>query len=94
MPLEVRDLGAAQEDVLAGTSGRLLLLDLNLHDVRGVLDDLGDVGAVTGADLTKDTLVDPDNTTNKPVALFGCQIHHAAVLTLIITHPENTNGVE
>ena len=70
MPLEVRDLGAAQENVLAGASDRLLLLDLNLHDVRRVLDDLGDVGAVAGAHFTEDTLVDPDNTTDEPVALL------------------------
>ena len=70
MPLEVRDLGAAQEDVLAGTSGRLLLLDLNLHDVRWVLDDLGDVGAVPRADLAQDAFVDPDDAADEPVALF------------------------
>ena len=69
MPLEVGDLRAAQEDVLASLSRRLLLLDLDLHDVRRVLDDLGDVGAVAGAHFTEDTLVDPDNTTNEPVAL-------------------------
>ena len=69
MPLEVGDLRAAQEDVLAGLGGRLLLLDLELHDVRRVLDDLGDVGAVAGADLTKDTLVNPDNTADKPIPL-------------------------
>lgn len=73
MPLEVGDLRAAQEDVLAGLGGRLLLLDLDLHDVRGVLDDLGDVGTVAGAYFTEDTLVNPDNTANKPVALRRCQ---------------------
>ena len=69
MPLEVRDLGAGQENVLAGTSGRLFFLDLDFDDFGRVLDDLVDVGAVTGADFTKDTLVDPDHTANKPVAL-------------------------
>ena len=69
VPLEVGDLGAAQEDVLASASNRLLLLNLDLHNVRRVLDDLGDVGAVAGADFTKDTLVDPNDTTDKPVAL-------------------------
>ena len=70
VPLEVGDLRAAQEDVLAGLGGRLLLLDLELHNIRRVLDNLGDVGTVAGADLTKDTLVDPDNTTDKPVTLL------------------------
>ena len=70
MPLEVGDLRAAQEDVLAGTGGRLLLLNLDLHDVRRVLNDLGDVSAVAGAHFTEDTLVDPDDTTNEPVALL------------------------
>ena len=69
MPLEVGDFGAAQEDVLASLGRSLLLLDLKLNDHRWVLNDLGDVGTVTGADFTKDTLVDPDDTTDKPVAL-------------------------
>ena len=69
MPLEVGDLRAAQEDVLAGAGNRLLLLNLDLHDVRGVLDDLGDVGAVARAHFTEDTLVDPDRTANEPVTL-------------------------
>ena len=69
MPLEVGDLGAAQEDVLASLSGRLLLLDLDLHDLRRVLDDLGDVGAVARADFAQNTLGDPDDTTDEPVAL-------------------------
>ena len=69
MPLEVRDLRDVDEDVLSGTSLGLLLLDLDLDDVRRVLDDLGDVGTVAGADLTKDTLRDPNDTANKPVAL-------------------------
>ena len=69
MPLEVRDFGAREEDILPCACRGLIFLDLQLHDVRRVLDDLGDVGAVTGADLTKDTLVDPDNTANEPVAL-------------------------
>ena len=40
VPLEVGDLRAADEDVLACTSGRLLLLDLNLHHIGRVLDHL------------------------------------------------------
>ena len=70
MPLEVGDFGAAQEDVLASLGRSPLLLDLKLNDHRWVLNDLGDVGAVTGADFTEDTLVDPDNTADEPVALF------------------------
>ena len=71
MPLEVGDLRAAQEDVLASLSRRLLLLDLDLHDVRRVLDDLGDIRAVARADLTKDTLVNPDHPTDEPVTLLS-----------------------
>ena len=70
MPLKVGDLRAAKEDVLAGASSRLLLLDLELHDVGRVLDNLGDVGAVAGANLTKDTLECEDQATDKPVTLF------------------------
>ena len=73
MPLEVRDLRAAQEDVLARLGRGLLLLELVLHDLGRVLDDLGDVSAVAGADLTQDTLVDPDDTANEPVALMKAQ---------------------
>lgn len=35
MPLEVRDLWAVQEDVLAGPGVAFLLLDLNLDDLAG-----------------------------------------------------------
>lgn len=69
MPLEVRDLGAVDEDVLSSPSGGLLLLDLDLHDARRVLYDLGDVGDVARADFTENTLVDPDDTPDDPVTL-------------------------
>jgi hypothetical protein len=71
MPLEVGDLGARQEDVLAGTGGGLLLLDLDFHNVRRVLDDLVDERNMTRPDFTKDTLRDPDNTADEPVALLN-----------------------
>ena len=70
VPLEVGHFGTADEDILACTSRRLLLLDLNLHDIGRVLNDLVDDGEVPGADLTEDTLEDPDNAANKPVTLF------------------------
>ena len=70
VPLEVGNLGAAEEDVLTGTSSRLFLLDLQLHDIGRVLNDLVDVSPVTRANLTENTLVDPDNTTDKPVTLL------------------------
>ena len=69
VPLEVGNLGARDEDVLARAGRRLLLLDLQLHDVGRVLDDLVNVGPVTGADFAKDTLEDPDDTTDEPVTL-------------------------
>jgi hypothetical protein len=70
VPLEVGDLGARQEDVLAGAGRRLFLLDLELHNVGRVLDDLGDVGAMAGADLTQYTLVDPHHTADEPPTLY------------------------
>ena len=73
VPVEVRDLRAAQENVLASASGRLLLLDLDFHDFRRMLNDLRNVCPVTRADFTKDTLVDPDDTADKPVALYSGQ---------------------
>lgn len=69
VPLEVRDFGAGQENVLAGLSDGLLLLDLDFHNTRGMLDDLVDMGAVTGANFTEDALEDPDHTTDEPVPL-------------------------
>jgi len=71
MPLEVRNLGAAQEDVLTSSSSGLLLLDLNLHDVGRVLDDLGNIGIVAGTNFTEDTLRNPNNTSNEPIALYA-----------------------
>ncbi len=69
MPLEIGNLGAAEEDILSRSSGCFVLLDLNLHHVGRVLDHLGDIRPVTRANLTEDALRDPDNTTDKPVAL-------------------------
>lgn len=69
MPLEVRNFGAVDEDVLSGLRGCVILLDLDLDDVRRVLDDFGDVGTVARTDFTKDTLVDPDDTSDEPVTL-------------------------
>lgn len=69
MPLVVRDFGAVDEDVLPSAGGCLLFLDLDLHDVGRVLYNFGNVGDVARAHFTEDTLVDPDNPTNKPVTL-------------------------
>ena len=68
MPLEVGDLRAGDEDVLAGTGRRLLLLDLELHHHRRVLDNLVNVRPVTRADFPKDTLEDPNDTAEEPVS--------------------------
>ena len=70
VPLKVRDLGHVDEDVLARACRRFFLLDLNLDNIGRVLNDLVDVSPVTGANLTENTLVDPDNTTDKPVTLL------------------------
>lgn len=70
MPLEIRDLGAGQKDILASPGDGLFLLDLHLHHAGRVLDDLVDVGAVAGADFTQDALADPDDAADNPVALF------------------------
>ena len=69
MPLEVGDFRAAEEDILTSTGRALVLLDLHLHDLRRVLDDLGNVGPVTRAHFTKNALIDPDNTSDEPIAL-------------------------
>lgn len=69
MPLEVGDLGAGKEDVLTSASRGLFLLDLEFHDIRRVLDDLGDVGNMAGADFAENTLANPNDTTNEPVTL-------------------------
>ena len=69
MPLEIGQFRAAEEDVLPSPSGCVVLLDLNLHNVGRMLDHLGNVRPVTRANLTEDTLPDPDDTADKPVAL-------------------------
>lgn len=69
MPLEVRDLGTVNEYVLSSLGVRVVLLDLHLDNVRGVLNDLGDVGAVARTDFAEDTLVDEDDAADEPVPL-------------------------
>ena len=69
VPLEVGNFGAGQEDVLASAGGSLFLLDLELHHVGRVLNDLVDVRAVPRTDFAEDALENPDDATNQPVAL-------------------------
>lgn len=69
VPLEVRDFGAGDEDVLASASFCLLLFDLELHHIRGVLDNFRNEGIVTRANLTQYALEDPYNTTDEPIFL-------------------------
>jgi hypothetical protein len=75
VPLEVRNLGARKEDVLTSPGCSLLLLDLNLHNVGRVLDNLRDVCIMTRANFAEDTLRNPNNTANKPIALYTYQQH-------------------
>lgn len=69
MPLEVGDFGAVDKDVLSSPDGGLFLLDLYFHDIRRVLNDLGDVGTMTRANFTKNTFCNPDDTADDPVTL-------------------------
>ena len=69
VPLEVRDFGAAEENVLTRLGDGPLFLDLELEDIGWVLNDLGDVGPVTGADLSENTFDYPNKTANEPIAL-------------------------
>ena len=69
VPLEVRDLRARKEDVLASSNSGLFLLNLKFHDLGRVLDDLGDVSPVTGSDFTEYPFGDPDQAANEPIAL-------------------------
>ena len=96
MPLEVGDLRAGDEDVLSGTGRRLLLLDLELHHHRRVLDDLVNIRPVTRADFPKDTLEDPNDTADEPVTLRAFRIvssHVHIAQERVQTHPEDTNRV-
>lgn len=88
VPLEVRDFGARQENVLPSACGCLLLLDLELHDVGRMLDNFGDVGDMTRANFTQDALVNPNNTTNKPVPLPSRISRRSN--SKILTHTQNT----
>jgi hypothetical protein len=69
VPLEIRDLGAGKVNILSGPSRRLFLLNLQFHDVGRVLNDFMDVRPVTRANFPQNTLPDPDNTSDDPVAL-------------------------
>lgn len=102
MPLEVRDLRATQEDVLSSTCCGLLLLNLDFHDLGRMLNDLRDVSPVTRADFTKDTLVDPDNSSDKPVTLLvtnkedegDVRSHSQFSWEELVAYPEDTNSVK
>jgi len=77
VPLEGRYLGAVKEKVLARLvlHGGLLYLDLN--NLGGVLDDLGDIGLQPAADFPYDPLHHvEEHTSNAP--LPGCR--HAGKL--------------
>ena len=75
MPLEVRDLRAREEDVLTGSDGGLLLLDLEFHDLGRVLDDLRNVSPVAGSDFTENPFGDPNQTADEPVALHSKSVN-------------------
>lgn len=91
MPLEVGHLRAREEDILACTCCGLLLLDLKLHHVRRVLDDLRDVRSMTRSYFTKDALRSVDDTSNQPIALKTCQYNISTDQRR--THPEDTDGI-
>ncbi len=67
MVLPDGNLGAAQENVLTSSGRGVLLLDLDLADVAGMLNDLGNVGFVSSTDLTSDTLGQVGESTPHPV---------------------------
>jgi hypothetical protein len=69
MPLEIRYFRATDEDILSGPSSCVVLLDLDLHNVGRVLNHLGDVRSMTRTNLTENTLPNPDDAADKPVAL-------------------------
>jgi hypothetical protein len=69
VPLEVRNLGARDEDVLTSSDGGLLLLNLELHDLGRVLNDFGNVSPMTRSDFTQDPFGDPNQSTDEPIAL-------------------------
>jgi hypothetical protein len=91
VPLEVRNLGARKEDVLTSPGCGLLLLDLNLHNVGRMLDNLGDVCIMTRANFAEDTLRDPNDTSNEPIALYTYQQYLS--YRKWKTYPEHTDCV-
>lgn len=60
-------LGAAEENVLSCTSLGILLLDLNLTDVTGMLNNLGNVGLVLSSNLSRNSLHQINVTSIHPV---------------------------
>lgn len=67
MVLPQRNLGATQEYVLARTSFAVLFLDLDFHDVRRMLDDLGDVRFVVAANFAHDPFSEVTEAAGHPV---------------------------
>lgn len=56
-----------------------------------MLDDLGDERPVARADFAEDTLVDPDDAADKPVALSR-QTHRICVRNLVVNNGDYRNG--
>ena len=100
MPLEIRDFRTRKEDILTGSSSRLFFLDLQFHDIRGMLDHFGDVSDMTGPNFAKDTFNDPDNSSYEPVSLLVVYSGREKTekkkkqTEKKKTHPEDTDCVE
>ena len=69
MPLEIGNLRTTDKDVLTSPGLGFFLLDLEFHNIRRVLYDFGDVSIVARSDFAQDTLINQDNTTDKPIPL-------------------------
>ena len=67
MVLPDRDLWAAEEDVLTGPCCSVFLLDLDLADIAGVVNNLRDVGFVASAHFTRNALSKVGESTIHPV---------------------------
>lgn len=65
--LPQRDSGTAEENVLSSPGLGVLLLDLDLANIAGVLNNLGNVRLVASTNLTSNTLSQVDETAVHPV---------------------------
>ena len=69
MPLKVRHLGTADENILSSPRRRLLLFDLQFYNVGRMLNHFRYIRNMTRPNFAQNALCDPNNAAGEPIAL-------------------------